>query len=174
MQSGQTLASFSLPTQPGILNINVAYSHDDQPILSPFCFTWIGHELGHTKHYLIDDAAYQAGRCFVRNPGDWTGTLPRYGRRLAVRTVFQIPYTHLYELALQIAFLERGFAGLPWDVEDDPLEFGDDLVAEIGEAFQLIGEWAELTPCGREAVDHLRLLYDQALSRWDSLRVVTR
>jgi hypothetical protein len=167
---GGSVASFSTPNLPGILNLNVAYSPDDQPLLSPFCFTWIGHELGHTKHYLIDDAALEVGWRFVRNPGDRTGPLPRYGRSLAVRTLFQIPYVHLYELALLAAFLERGFAGLPWDVADDPLAFGDDLAAEIREAFALIDAWADLTPPGEAAVAHLQVLSEPALARWASLR----
>jgi hypothetical protein len=165
------LGCFSTPTLPGIMNINILYAEDDQPLLDPFCFTWLGHELGHTKHYLIDDAAYEAGWSFLNNPGDRTATIPRYQRSLAVRTLFQIPYVHLYELALLMAFLNERFAGLPWDVLDDPMAFGDDLVAEIREAFDLIEEWADLTDLGAAAVDHFRLLYKAAIARWDRLRV---
>jgi hypothetical protein len=168
---GQTLASFSVPTLPGIMNVNIVYTPDHQPLLSPFCFTWLGHELGHTKHYLIDDAAYGEGWRFLLNPGDRTGPLPRYQRPLAVRTLFQLPYTHLYELALLSAFLEGGFARLPWDVVEDPLDFGDDLLAEIGEAFDLIEQWADLTEPGRMAVVHLQALYEEALDHWMGLRV---
>lgn len=155
------------------MNINIIYSGDDQPMLDPFCFTWLGHELGHTKHYLIDDAAHEAGWCFLRNPGDRTAPIPRYQRSLAVRTLFQIPYVHLYELALLMAFLERGFAGLPWDVVENPMAFGDDLVAEIREAFDLIGECADLTALGEAAVDHFRALYEGAIAHWACLRVRT-
>jgi hypothetical protein len=165
-RSDQTLCSFSMPTLPGIMNINIVYSQDHQPVLSPFCFTWLGHELGHTKHYLIDDVAYGAGRCFLRNPADRTGPLPRYRRPLAVRTLFQIPFVHLYELALLTAFLEGGFAGLPWDVVEDPVAFGEDLVAEICEAFDLIEQWADVTALGRVAVAHLRALFERALAHW--------
>jgi hypothetical protein len=168
--SDQTLASFSTPTLPGIINVNIVYSPDHQPLLSPFCFTWLGHELGHTKHYLIDDGVYEAGCRFLHNPGDRTGPLPRYSRPLAVRTLFQIPYVHLYELALLTAFQERRFAGLPWDVVEDPVAFGEDLVAEIREAFDLIEQWADVTALGRAAVDHFRALYEQALTHWMSLR----
>jgi hypothetical protein len=166
----QTLASFSTPNLPGIMNVNILYSPDDQPLLSPFCFTWLGHELGHTKHYLIDDAAYEAGWCFVRNPGDLTGPVPRYGRPLGVRTLFQLPYVHLYELALLTSFFEKRFAGLPWDVREDPVAFGDDLVAEIREAFDLIEQWADMTALGSEALTHIRLLYKQAVAHWNTLR----
>jgi hypothetical protein len=168
--SDQTLGSFSVPSQPGIININIVYSADHQPLLSPFCFTWLGHELGHTKHYLIDDTAYDAGWCFLRNPGDRTGPLPRYHRPLAVRTLFQIPYVHLYELASLTAFLERGFAGLPWDLAEDPIAFGEDLVAEIREAFDLIEQWADVTALGQVAMAHFRALYERALAHWRALR----
>src|SRR5262249_32700336 len=127
----RTLASFSTPTLPGVMSFNVVYTPDHQPLLDPFCFTWLGHELGHTKHYLIDDAAHEAGWSFLRNPGDRTGPIPRYQRSLAVRTVFQITYVHIYELELMTAFVRNDFAGLPWDIPDDPLTVGDDLVAEI-------------------------------------------
>jgi hypothetical protein len=168
--NGQTLESFSTPNQPGILNFNVPYSPADEPLLSPFCFTWLGHELGHTKHYLIDDAAYNEGWTFVRNPGDRTGCIPRYGRALGVRTVFQIPYVHLYELALQTTFLETEFAGLPWDVVEDPVAFGDDIADEIRESFELVERYADLTPLGRETVGHLHTMYDDAATRWNAAR----
>jgi hypothetical protein len=168
--SGQTLSSFSTPNLPGILNINICYSNDDQPLVNPFCFTWLGHELGHTKHYLIDDAVHDTGARFVLNPGDRTGTIARYDRSLAVRTLFQIPYVHLYELALLTDFVEHQFAGLPWDVNDDPIAYGDDLAAEISEAFDLIRDWARLTPLGCAALEHFHELYAQALQRWQGMR----
>jgi hypothetical protein len=80
----------------------------------------------------------------------------------------------MYELALLIAFLERGFEGLPWDVVEDPMAFGDDLVAEIREAFDLIGEWADLTVLGEAAVDHFRALYERAIADWACLRGTKR
>ena len=30
------------------MGINVTYAQNDEPQLCPFCFTWFGHELGHT------------------------------------------------------------------------------------------------------------------------------
>jgi hypothetical protein len=169
-RADQTLSSFSWPTLPGIMNINILYSENDQPLLNPFCFTWLGHELGHTKHYMIDDAIHEAGWSFLRNPADRTSTVRRYGRSLAVRTLFQIPSVHLYELALLTAFLEHDFAGLPWDVVEDPVAFGDDLLAEIRESFDLIREWADVTPLGVAAVNHLGSIFESAAARWECVR----
>jgi hypothetical protein len=168
--SNHAIASFSTPNLPGVMNLNIAYSADDEPLLSPFCFTWLGHELGHTKHYLIDDAAYDAGWRFVRNPGDRTRLIPRYGRPLGVRTVFQIPYVHLYELALLTSFMKKQFAGLPWDVAEDPVAFGDEIVAEINDSFALIEESADVTALGREALSHIHWLFDRSLACWNEVR----
>src|SRR5262249_13337718 len=46
------VASFSDPTSPGVMSLSVARNEQDQPCLDPFCFTWFGHEMGHTKDYL--------------------------------------------------------------------------------------------------------------------------
>ena len=74
-----------------------------EPCADPLCFTWFGHELGHTKDYLIDTILYERGVALVRNPGERVGPIPRYGRSLPVRTLFQIPYVHLYEWAVLMA-----------------------------------------------------------------------
>jgi hypothetical protein len=160
------IQSFSTPTAPGVMGINVTYSSRDEPLLCPFCFTWFAHELAHTRHYLIDAWAFLHGWSFLANPDDWTDVVPRYGRRLQVRTVFQVPYVHLYEWVLLMDFCQTGFRGLPWQVVDDPRAMGDDLAAEIAESFDLIERFARLTPLGQHVMAHVRSLVEPVAQRW--------
>lgn len=163
-------ASFSDPTLPGVIGVGLSYSPHDEPCLDPFCFTWFGHELGHTKDYLCDSVLHGHGQALVLNPGETTGPIPRYGRPLAVRTLFQVPYVHLYEWALLMDFWEGGFRGLPWPAPAGAAHVGDDLAAEIREAFALIRDRAKLTPLGEAALRHFRELYGVALARWRFVR----
>src|SRR5207249_931724 len=140
------------------------------PRLDPFCFTWFGHELGHTKDYLIDTILYKEGLVLLRNAADRTEPIPRYGRSLSVRTLFQVPYVHLYEWALLMDFWDAGFRGLPWDATAGVAAAGDDLAAEIREAFALIEERADLTPAGAAALAHFHEFFDRAEARWCALR----
>jgi hypothetical protein len=126
------IGSFSDPTLPGVMGINISYTPQHEPCVDPFCFTWFGHELGHTKHYLIDTILYGEGLALVRNPVERTEPIPRYGRPLSVRTLFQVPYVHLYEWALLMDFWEAGSRGLPWRVPGAVGAVGEDLAAEIG------------------------------------------
>jgi hypothetical protein len=163
--SGQ-IASFSVPTAPGVMGFNVEYTPHDEPQLSPLCFMWLGHELGHTLNYLIDDIAYTHGWQFLENPGEITPVIPRYDRALRVRTLFQIPYVHLFEWWLLMKFQQHRFAGLPWRVSDDPVAVGEDLRAEIEESFERIHQHARLTAIGRAVVWRLRELVAEADSHW--------
>jgi hypothetical protein len=163
------VGSFSDPTLPGVMGINVPYTPQHEPCLEPFCFTWLGHELGHTKNYLADNILYVRGQSLVRNPADRIA-MPRYGRSLAVRTLMQLPYVHLYEWTLLMDFWEGGFRGLPWQVTGDVVTAGEDLAAEIQEAFELIEGHAVLAPLGEVALRHFRALYARLLARWHSLR----
>ena len=43
---GGQIASFSVPTLPGVIGFNVQYTVCDEPRISPYCFMWLGHELG--------------------------------------------------------------------------------------------------------------------------------
>ena len=95
--SGGQIESFSVPTSPGVIGFNVPYTLRGEPRLSPYCFMCLGHELGHTLHYLIDNVAFMHGWRFLENPGETTPAIVRYGRSLSVRTLFQIPYVHLFE-----------------------------------------------------------------------------
>jgi hypothetical protein len=166
--AGGVVGSFSDPTLPGVMGFNVSYTPRHEPCVDPFCFTWFGHELGHTKAYLIDTVLYGEGLALVRNPADLTGLIPRYGRSLSVRTLFQVPYVHLYEWALLMDFRDAGFRGLPWRVPADVEAVGDDLAVEVREAFGLIQGVARLTPAGVAALGHFRALFDLALARWQS------
>lgn len=163
------IASFSVPISPGVIGFNVQFTSDDQPRFSPYAFMWLGHELGHTLHYLIDDVAYCHGWRFLENPGELTPVIPRYGRALRVRTLFQVPYVHLFEWWLLMQFHERDYAGLPWRMFDDAQAMGDDLRAEIREAFEAIHKHARLTPHGHAVMDHLHALVGEAESRWQCL-----
>ena len=163
------LASFSVATCPGVMGFNVEYTSRDEPQLSPYCFMWLGHELGHTLHYLIDDVAYLHGWRFLENPGDTTPMIPRYGRGLPVRTLFQVPYVHLFEWWLLMRFQEGGFAGLPWQMGDDAVAIGDDLCDEISEAFELIHQYARLTATGQAVLARLAELVADAHSHWRRL-----
>jgi hypothetical protein len=152
------------------MNINVSYSDGHQPHLDPFCFTWFGHEMGHSKNYLIDTVLYGEGIALVLNPGDRSEVVPRYGRTFTVRTLFQIPYVHLYEWALLMDFADAGFRGLPWHV---PAEFellGDDIELEIEEAFGCIDRYAQLSAWGQTALSYFHELFDRAKARWQVLR----
>lgn len=164
--------SFSDPSLPGVMNFNVPFDERDHPCLSPLCFTWLAHELAHTKFYLINDIAFDHGWTFVRNGCEMTDEVARYRRRLPVRTLFQIPYTHVYEWESLMDFLENDFAGLPWSIGEDPFAFGEDLRSEIEEAMQLCDELAEMTPLGAAAFVRFRELYDQSLARWRAMTAV--
>ena len=164
------VGAFSDPTVPGIMSINVPYTPADEPRLDPFCFTWFGHELGHTKDYLIDTILYNEGLVLLRNAAERTDPIPRYGRSLSVQTLFQVPYVHLYEWALLMDFWDAGFQGLPWGVTADVTSVGEDLAAEIREAFALIENRAQLTPAGEAALDHFREFFAAAQARWRTRR----
>ncbi len=165
-----TIQSFSDPTLPCVMGINVPYGPDDEPCVCPFCFTWLGHELGHTKSYLIETILHVRGERLATNQADYTDVIPRYGRALSLRTVLQVPYTHLYEWTLLMDFVEGSFAGLPWKITDDLQEFGDNIHQEIVDAFDQIERAAQLTPCGRAAVARLHSLCSEARVRWQALR----
>jgi hypothetical protein len=164
------VASFSDPTLPGIMGINISYTEQDEPCSDKCCFTWFGHELGHTKDYLIDNALYARGQSFLLNAADQTKVLSRYGRSLSVRTLFQVPYVHLYEWSLLMDFWEGGFSGLPWRVSVDAGDLGDDLAAEIAEAFALIEEQVRLTPLGLAALQHFHRLFERTEARWRAVQ----
>jgi hypothetical protein len=163
-----TVQSFSDPTTPGVMGFNANYTPEGDLQLDPLCFTWFGHELGHTKNYLIDNILYREGQNLVLNQTDSTGYVPRYQRPLTIRTLFQIPYTHFYEWALLLDFAENDFAGLPWPIDQDWIAFGDDLAAEIDEAFERIGDQARLTPAGEAVLRHLHQLHEELQARWQS------
>ncbi|MBI3465165.1 MAG: hypothetical protein HY000_19235 [Planctomycetes bacterium] len=167
---GGVIRAFSDPTLPGVMGINIPYTSSHEPCLSPFCFTWFGHELAHTKNYLLDTVAYREGSTFLRNSTEFTDRIPRYGRALSVRTLFQIPYVHLYEWTLLMDFIERRFGGLPWKVGEDPVPVGDDLQAEIEESFDLIARCARLTLLGNAALSHFRKLFLLTAARWRGVR----
>jgi hypothetical protein len=161
-----TLQSFSDPTLPRVMGVNVLYSPSDEPLVCPFCLTWFGHELGHTKSYLIETILHAAGGSLTTNGNQMTDPIARYGRALAHRTLLQIPYTHLYEWALLISALEGKFAALPWPVSADPIAFGEDLRLEIEEAFERIAEETDLTSCGRAVIGRLQSLFATVSCRW--------
>jgi hypothetical protein len=163
------VASFSDPTLPGVMGVNVCYTPQHEPCADPLCFTWFGHELGHTKNYLSDNILYDRGETLLQNAADWTEIIPRYGRPLAVRTLFQVPYVHLYEWTLLMDFWQGGFRGLPWRRPADVAELGDDLEAEIEEAFTLMEDRAQLTPLGEAALSHFKELFARAQARWQSV-----
>ncbi len=165
-----TIQSFSDPTLPRVMAINVPYTAQGDPCVSPLCFTWFGHELAHTKSYLIETVLHGRGLSAIGNGGGYTDVIPRYGRRLPLRTLMQIPYTHLYEWVLLMDALEADFAALPWTVSEDPMLFGDAIQEEIEEAFDRIRRDVKPTPCGRAILGRLRSLSDKMSSRWAKLR----
>jgi hypothetical protein len=165
------VASFSDPTLPGVMGVSVAYSDAGEPCLDPFCFTWFGHEMGHTKNYLCDTVLFTRGECLATNCREWSTSIARYGRQLAVRTLLQVPYVHLYEWELLMDFFESNFRGLPWRIEGGTAAIGDDLAAEIEESFDHLDHWADLTPTGVKAVDHFHALFEKSKHRWRTMRV---
>jgi hypothetical protein len=165
-----TIQSFSDPTLPRVMGINVAYGPGDEPRICPFCFAWFGHELGHTKSYLIETVLHVRGEALTTNQADYTDIIERYGRALSLRTLLQVPYTHLHEWVLLMDLMEGGFAALPWEIAADPAEFGEDIHREIVEAFDRIERESKLTPCGRAAVSRLHSLCSEAQVRWQSVR----
>jgi hypothetical protein len=166
-----SVASFSDPTLPGIMGLSVAYTERDEPCLDPFCFTWFGHEMGHTKDYLCDTVLHSLGESLATNGTEWSDSIPRYGRSLPVRTLIQLPYVHLYEWALLMDFAEAGFEGLPWKVLEGTAAIGNDYAAEIEESFHLIDQWADLSTVGIAAMDYFHELFDEANNRWQALRM---
>lgn len=166
------IESFSVPTSPGIIGFNVSYTAAGQPRLSPYAFMQLGHELGHTLHYLIEDAAYLHHLQFLENPGESTPVIPRYGRSLRMRTLFQIPYVHLFEWWLLIEFRRANFAGLPWQNFEAPQEIGEDIRSEIEESFDLLDSHARPTLTGRAVIDRMRELVEEAESQWREISPV--
>jgi hypothetical protein len=154
------------------MSISVAYTESDEPCIDPFCFTWFGHEMGHTKDYLCDTILYSRGESLVTNGCDWSRPIPRYGRPLAVRTLIQLPYVHLYEWELLMDFFKSDFHGLPWRISDGAGAVGNGFAAELEESFDFIDTWADLTPIGVAAVEHFHELVDKAKDRWLSLHVL--
>ena len=152
-----------------MIGFNIEYTARDEPRLSPYCFMWLGHELGHTLSYLVDDVAYTHGWRFLENPHETTPVVHRYGRPLSVRTLFSIPYVHLFEWWLLAQFYERRFAGLPWRMFDDAQEVGRDLREEIEESFALIERHARMTQEGRAAMARMRELVGEADAHWRRL-----
>ena len=160
------IASFSVPTSPGVIGFNVEYTERDEPRMSPLAFMCLGHELGHTLHYLIDDVAYAHGWRFLDNPGERTPVIPRYGRGLLVRTLCQVPYVHLFEWWLLMQFHEHGYQGLSWRISEDPVAAGEELRDEIRESFDWIDQYAQLTRAGQAVVTRMRLLASDAEGHW--------
>ena len=169
-----TIQSFSDPTLPRVMNLNVSYADEDAAQIDRFCFTWFGHELGHTKSYLIETILHVAGFSLTPAHGEYTQFVERYNRRLPIRTLLQIPYTHLYEWSLLVAAMQNGFTALPWLIDDDPIAFGDDLRAEIEEAFDRINQEVLLTDCGHVVLGRLWALSTEVLSHWKRLRGLRR
>jgi hypothetical protein len=165
-----TIQSFSDPTLPRVMGMNVTYAADHEPQICPLCFTWFGHELGHTKSYLIETILHVRGEALTTNQSECTDVIERYGRALSFRTLLQVPYTHLYEWTLLMDFLDGRFSGLPWEITDDPIAFGDDIHSEIVEAFTRIERGSQLTPCGAAAMSRLHSLCSEAQVRWQALR----
>ena len=165
-----TLESFSNPRLPGVIGFNIAYTEAHQPRFNEFCFTWLAHELGHTKQYLIEDVIFASGARCLDNPGDRTPVIPRYRRSVAVRTLFHVPYVHLYEWVVLMDFIEHAYAGLPWNIHDDAIAFGEDLSAEILEAWQGLAMWAQLTSLGGAVIARQHVLYARALARWRRIK----
>jgi hypothetical protein len=165
-----TIQSFSDPTLPRVMSINVPYAADDAPCICPFCFTWFGHELGHTKSYLIETILHVGGQRLCTNAAEYTDVVERYGRALSLRTVLQIPYTHLFEWVLLMDAIEGDFVALPWKVEENPADFSEEIQVEIVEAFERIEREARLTPCGHAAVSQLQELTHRAQARWRTLK----
>src|SRR5207244_12655796 len=129
-------------------SVHVSYKPEHETCADPFCFSWFGHELRHTKNYLSDNLLYAQGKSLLRNAAAWTECIPRYGRPLTVRTLFQAPYVHLYEWTLLMDFWQAGFRGLPLRRLGDVSGLGEDLAAEIEESFAVMEQGAELTPLG--------------------------
>jgi len=161
------IQSFSDPAQPGVMSLNVPFTARHEPQLCPLCFTWFAHELAHTKSYLLETIAQGAGTQFLANGRSLTPYVPRYRRPLRLRTLLQIPYTHLYEWRVLADFLAQGFHSLPWPVTVDPIAAGDDLEREIEEAFALIERCAVLSSDGAALVAHLHRLHDEARDHWN-------
>lgn len=151
-----TIQSFSDSTLPRVMSLNVSYADGGAAAqLDPFCFTWFGHELGHTKSYLIETILHVAGLSLTPTQGDYTTIVARYNRRLPIRTLLQISYTHLYEWSLLAAAVENDFADIPWIIHDDPIAFGEDLRSEIEEAFDRIHDEVRPTECGHAVLARL-------------------
>ena len=163
-----TLQSFSEPMQPRLMGFNVPFSARNEPEMCPYCLTCLGHEMAHTKMYLLGSIGWRRGWRLLHNAGETTRVLPRYGRPLKVRTLFQIPYTHLYEWTL---LMDASAAGLAeYDASSrDFVRFGDELRNEITEAFDAINVLAKPTPHGSTALEHFRRLFDDVDDRWRRL-----
>lgn len=167
--AGGAVGSFSTPLRPGLMGFNVGYDAAGAPRLDPFSFTWLAHELAHNKNYLLDEVAYLNGCGWLTN-GSQTCFVPRYHRALSLRTLFQVPYVHLYEAAALADFAAAGFAGVPWRIDVDWRAAGDDLLSEIDEAFTLLDQQAALTVWGQAALARQRQLAADFRRRWRSMR----
>ena len=91
-----------------------------------------------------------------------TPKIHRYGRRLPVRTLVQIPYVHLYEWELLMDAYEMGLQQLPWVNQQDPVAVVEEIRAEIADGFQLIDQHANLTPLGKLRLNIRRISIGRA------------
>lgn len=165
---GQLIGSFSDPTQPGVMNMNITF-REQQPLLSPHCFTWFGHELAHTRSYLVDTLAHQSEMSFVRNRREMTPRISRYGRGFPIRTLVQIPYVHMYEWDLLMDAYQGGYFQTTDIAGLDVNSVADEIRAEIADGFQFIERYADLTKLGQRALEHQKELYRKCKRRWSRI-----
>ncbi len=166
--NGQLIGSFSDPTQPGVMSLNVTFE-EQQPLLEPHCFTWFGHELAHTRSYLVDTVAHQSEMAFVRNRRELTPKISRYDRSFPIRTLVQIPYVHMYEWDLLMDAYQSGYFHSATVEGADPNAIVEEIREEIADGFQFIERYADLTELGQNALEHQKELYRDCKRRWSRI-----
>ena len=76
-----------------------------------------------------------------------------------MRTLFQIPYVHLFEWSLLMLFQRAHFAGLPRQNFEDTHRVGEDVRSEILESFELLATHAPLTAAGFAVIERIANLW---------------
>ncbi len=67
-------------------------------------------------------------------------------------------------------FCVAGLDHLPWEVNEDPIAFGDSIQEEIKESLVLIRDLAQLTSVGEVLLARMNKLIQHATQQWDNIR----
>ena len=161
-----TLQSFSDPTLPRVMGINVPYGLDDGTGGRPFCFMWFGHELGHTKSYLIETILHLRGHSLTSNPERRTEVLPRVWTATGTADVVADSLYASLRVDTAPRRSKQTSPRSPGPFPRTRWRWGTIFEHEIEEAFDFLSQDSQITPCGHAVLARLWGLSKEVLVRW--------